>query len=271
MDKLIVTVAGVGAEVTRAVQPNLPISPEEIALDVFACRQAGAAVAHLHARNQDGSPTQNFGVYQQIISEIQRRCDIVIQVSTGGAVGMSVSERVAPLRLQPEMATLTTGTVNFGEDVFLNQPSDIREIAKTLREHGIKPEIEIFDSGMVASAMSLVKQGLLEMPLHFDFVMGVLGGIPGTPRALLWLIDLLPKGATWTVAGIGAAELPLATMAIILGGHVRVGFEDNIYYATGRLAESNAQLVERIVRISRELGREIADPSEARQILGLKR
>jgi 3-keto-5-aminohexanoate cleavage enzyme len=255
--------------VTRQEQPNLPITPAEIADAAYACWQAGAAIVHLHARKPDGSPTQDAAVFADIIRLIRQRCDVIIQVSTGGAVGMTPEERLAPVTLKPEMATLTTGTVNFGYDIFANSLADIEQFAQTLRQYGVKPEVEVFDSGMIAAALRLVKKGLLTPPLHFDFVLGVPGGAPATLKTLLHLTEMIPANSTWSVAGIGAAELPLAVQAIPQGGHVRVGFEDNIFYTKGVLADSNAQLVERIVRISREIGREIASPSEARQILGL--
>lgn len=269
MDKLIITAALVGAEVTRQEQPNLPLTPAEIADAAFDCWQAGASMVHLHARKPDGSSTQNAAVFADIISLIRRRCDIIIQVSTGGAVGMTAEERLAPVTLKPEMATLTTGTVNFGEDIFVNSLADIEQFAQVIKQYGVKPEVEVFDSGMVATALRLVRKGLLTPPLHFDFVLGVPGGAPATLKTLLHLTETIPAGSTWSVAGIGAAELPLAVQAILQGGHVRVGFEDNIFYTKGVLAKSNAQLVERVVRISREIGREIASPAEARQILGL--
>jgi 3-keto-5-aminohexanoate cleavage enzyme len=243
--------------------------PAEIAQAVSKCCEAGASIAHLHARNPDGTPTQDADTFRHIIREIRDRCDIIIQVSTGGAVGMPPGERLAPVTLRPEMATLTTGSVNFGDDVFLNSPQDIRRFARKLKECGVKPEIEVFDTGMIGVARRLIIEGLLTPPLHFDLVMGVPGGISGTVKSLVQLVDMLPVGSTWTVAGIGSAELPLAVTAILLGGHVRVGFEDNIYYSKGVLATSNDQLVQRIVRISSEIGRSVATPAEARKMLGL--
>ncbi len=269
MNKLIITAALVGAEVTRQEQPALPLSPKEIATAAFESWQAGASIVHLHARKPDGSPTQDATVFSEIIHQIRQRCDVIIQVSTGGAVGMTPAERLAPVALKPEMATLTTGTVNFGGDIFVNSPVDIEQFARTIQQHGVKPEVEVFDSGMIATAIRLLKRGLLTPPLHFDFVLGVPGGAPGTLKTLLHLSEMIPTDSTWSVAGIGASELPLAIHALLLGGHVRVGFEDNTFYQKGVLAESNAQLVQRIVRLSREVGREIAAPAEARQILGL--
>ena len=269
MDKLIITAAMIGAEVTRQHNPNLPVTPEEVALAAYDCYQAGASVIHLHVREDDETPTQAGERFRETIEKIKAKCDIIIQVSTGGAVGMTAEERLQPVYLKPEMATLSTGSVNFGDDVFLNPPSYLEEFARAMKENGVKPEIEVFDVGMINNALQLVKKGLLEEPLHYDFVMGVPGGIPGTLKNLLHLSESIPPGSTWTVAGMGRFELPLGTAAIIMGGHVRVGFEDNIYYEKGVLAQSNAQLVERIVRVAEIHNRPIAKPDEARSILRL--
>ena len=271
MQKLIITAALTGAEVTRAQQPNLPISPEEIAQAAQECAEAGAAMVHVHARNSDGSPTQDKEVYRQIIAAIKQRCDVIVQVSTGGAVGMTSAERLAPVNLKPEMATLSMGTVNFGNDVFMNHPADMEGFLHAMQDNGVKPELEIFDSGMLTTAKHWLDKGLIQGPLHFDLVLGIPGGMAGTAEALLYLKAQLPADATWTVAGIGAAQLPLGALAIVLGGHVRVGFEDNIYYRKGELASSNAQLVSRIARIASELGRAVATPDEARALLGISR
>ncbi len=269
MQKLIITAALTGAEVTREQHPGLPISPEEIAQAAFDCVQAGASIVHVHARNPDGSSTQEAAAYQAIISAIHARCDVIVQVSTGGAVGMTAQERLAPVTLKPEMATLSMGTVNFGGDVFMNHPANMQEFAQTMQTHGVKPELEIFDSGMLATANRWIDKGLLSGPQHFDFVLGIPGGMAGKPEALMYLVSQLKSGSTWTVAGIGAAQLQLGTLAIVLGGHVRVGFEDNLFYRKGELASSNAQLVARMARISTELNRPIATPNEARALLGL--
>jgi 3-keto-5-aminohexanoate cleavage enzyme len=270
MDKLMITAALVGAEVTRAEQPNLPITPAEIADAAYACWQAGASVCHLHVRDDQGRPTQDRERFRETIDSIRARCDIIIQVSTGGAVGMTTEERLQPVSLRPEMATLTCGTVNFGDSVFYNGPDLLRRFASELKRYGVRPEFEIFEAGMIENALRLAREGLVEPPFHFDFVLGVPGGLPATAKHLLFLTELVPSGATWSVAGIGRHQLPMAALAVTLGGHVRVGFEDNIYYRRGQLATSNAQLVERVVRIARELEREIATPAEARQALGVR-
>ena len=271
MTKLIITAALVGAEVTRNEQPRLPLTPTEIADAAYDAWQAGASIVHLHARKPDGSSTQSASVYAEIIRLIRQRCDVIIQVSTGGAVGMTATERLEPVTLKPEMATLTTGSVNFGGDIFVNSPADIEQFARTMQQYGVKPEVEVFDSGMITTALRLVKQGLLTLPLHFDFVLGDPGAAPATLKTLLHLVEMLPAAATWSVAGIGAAELPLALHAVLMGGHVRVGFEDNIFYRKGVLAESNAQLVERAATIVENMGARVITPAEVRARLKLEK
>lgn len=269
MDKLIITVAPVGAEATRQDNPNLPLSPEEIAAEAGRCEAEGASIIHLHVRDAAGNPTQDKTVFRQTIGLIEERCSLIVQTSTGGASWMTAEERLQPVELRPEMATLTTGTVNFGEEIFANPLPIVEQFAHAFAANGVKPEIEVFETGMINNALSLVKKGIFGLPLHFDFVMGVPGGIPGEPQHLFHLVSCLPPGCTWSVAGIGRSELPLAVMAILLGGHVRIGFEDNVFYSKGVLAESNAQLVGRIARLAGELGRPVATPAEARAILGL--
>ncbi len=269
---LIITAAVVGAELSRQDTPFLPLTPDEIAEEAWEAQQAGAAMVHLHARAADGSPTQDIQAYQSIIQAVRSRCpDLIIQVSTGGAVGMSAEERLQPLALQPDMASLTTGTVNFGEEVFYNSLPMIRQFARAMLEKNIRPELEIFDSGMIANALRLFKEGLLLEPLHFNFVLGVPGGAAGTLKNLMHMVESVPPSSTWCASGIGAAQLPLTTMAIILGGHVRVGLEDNIYYRRGELSPGNAPLVARVFRLAGELGRPLATPNEARRILNLER
>ncbi len=270
MQKLIITAAICGAEGTKQDNPNLPITPLELAREAKLAYEAGASIIHLHVRDEKGEPTQCGKTFDKTIKLIREKCpDVIIQPSTGGAVGMTKEERKQPLDLDVEMATLTTGTVNFGDGVFYNSPEYIEYFASIMQDNNIKPEIEVFEVGMINNALNLLKRGLIEAPLHFDFVMGVPGGIPGTIKNLTLLVETVPEGSTWTVAGIGRSELPLAAAAIIMGGHVRVGFEDNLYYRYKQLAKSNAELVSRVVRLAKELEREIASPHEAREILGL--
>ncbi len=269
MEKLIITAAVVGAELTREDTPHLPLTPREIAEEARRSCEAGASVVHLHARDAEGRPTQDRETYREIIDRVRERCDAVIQVSTGGAVGMAARERLQPVSLEPEMASLTAGTVNFGGDVFFNPRDLMVQFAEAMQAHGVKPELEIFDAGMVANALWLEKQGLVAPPLHFDFVLGVPGALPAGMKSLLYLVETIPSTATWSVAGIGRHQLPMSVAAVLMGGHARVGLEDNIFYRRGELSEGNAPLVERAVRMARELGREIAGPVDARSILGL--
>lgn len=272
---LIITCALTGAETTRLKQPALPITPEQQAAAAEEAVKAGASVIHLHVREDDGSPSQRVERFEEAISAIRESCPgVIIQISTGGAVGEALERRALPLTLKPEMASLNLGTMNFGEDIFYNHPRDILGLAQRMRTLGIIPELEIYEAGMLESALRLAHQGVLREPLHFQFVLGVPGGMSGDVRNLLHLHSLLPQhqanpALTWGVAGIGRYQLPLAVHALTLGGHVRVGFEDNIFYHKGELASSNAQLVGRIARIAREMGREVATPRVARELLGL--
>ena len=269
MEKLIVTAAVVGAELTREDTPYLPLTPEEIAEEARRACEAGASVVHLHARDAEGRPTQDREIYREIVDRVRARCEAVVQVSTGGAVGMTAEERLQPVELGPEMASLTAGTVNFGDEVFFNPRDLMVRFAEAMQAHGVKPELEIFDAGMVANALWLERKGLVTPPLHFDFVLGVPGALPAGIKNLLHLVESIPSSATWSVAGIGRHQLPMATAAVLMGGHARVGLEDNIFYRAGEPAAGNAPLVERVVRVARELGREVAGPGETRRILGL--
>jgi 3-keto-5-aminohexanoate cleavage enzyme len=235
---------------------------------------AGASIIHLHVREDDGTPSQRPERFAEAIAEIRKQArDAIIQISTGGAVGESVENRARPLALKPEMASLNLGTLNFGDDVFINHPKDIVAFAEQMKKHGVMPELEVYEAGMLEHGFRLAQQGVLSGPLHFQFVLGVPGGMSGDLRNLTHMISLLEshgKNLHWGVAGIGRFQLPLAVHAILLGGHVRVGFEDNIYYSKGVVAQSNAQLVERIHRLATELGRSVATPAQARELLGLK-
>ncbi|MBC8590114.1 3-keto-5-aminohexanoate cleavage protein [Wansuia hejianensis] len=270
MEKLIITAAICGAEVTKENNPNVPYTVEEIGREAESAYKAGASIIHLHVREDDGTPTQNKARFKACIDEIKRRCpDVIIQPSTGGAVGMSDEERLQPTELGPEMATLDCGTLNFGGDeIFVNTENTIKNFGKIMIERGIKPEIEVFDKGMIDYAIKYAKEGYIKKPMHFDFVLGV--QMAATARDLAFMVDSIPEGSTWTVAGVGRHEFPMAAMGIAMGGHVRVGFEDNVYLSKGVLAKSNGELVEKVVRIANELGRKVATPDEAREILGLK-
>jgi 3-keto-5-aminohexanoate cleavage enzyme len=269
VNKLIITVAPTGSVPTREMSPHLPVTPEEIAETACRCREVGASVIHLHARDAEGRPTLDPQVFARIHQLVTEQTDLVVQISTGGRAGMDPEARAAAVRLLgPEMASLTTGSVNFPDRVYANPFSDIEHLAIAMREAGTKPEMEIFEPGMIANALSLVDQALVVPPLHFDFVLGSRGGLPATPKNLLFLSESIPLDSTWTVAGIGRWQLPLAVMSIVMGGHVRVGLEDNLYYRKGVLA-SNEQLVARVAKLAEEVGRLVATPQEAREILAL--
>lgn len=272
MEKLIITAAICGAEVTKEHNPSVPYTVEEIANEAEKAYKAGASIIHLHVREDDGTPTQSKDRFEACINAIKERCpDAIVQPSTGGAVGMSDEERLQPIYLNPEMATLDCGTCNFGgDDIFVNTENTIKYFGGKMIGLNIKPEIEVFDKGMIDMALRLNKKGYIKSPMHFNFVMGVNGGISASPRDLVFMAGSIPAGSTFTVSGIGRNQFNMATMAILLGGNVRVGFEDNVYMSKGQPAKSNAEQVEKVVRIAKELGREIATPSEARTILGLK-
>ena len=268
---LIITAAICGAEVTKRHNPAVPYTPAEIATEAKRAYDAGATIIHLHVRKDDGTPTQSRERFHECISAIKAVCpDVIIQPSTGGAVGMTNAERMQPLELLPEMATLDCGTVNFGgNEVFMNSENTIIEFAKKMLDMNIKPEVEVFDKGMIDTAIRLCNECVISAPMHFNFVMGVRGGIAATVRDFAFLQGSIPHGSTFTACGVGRHQFPIAMLSIIAGGHVRVGFEDNVYLSRGVLARSNGELVEKAVRLARELGREIADSKKAREILGL--
>jgi len=274
MEPLIITTALTGAETTSELQPNLPITPAEQAETAAKCFEAGSRVLHLHVREDDGIPSQRLERFQEVIEKVRTRVpDMVIQISTGGAVGVPFEERIAPLKLKPDMATLNAGTINFGDEVFLNAPEDIVRLAEAFKEYGVVPEVEVYESGMIDYIARLYRRGVItHTPLHIQFVLGVPGGMSGKPKNLLYMAEHLKEeipSATWGVAGIGRWQLPCGMMAIVMGGHVRTGFEDNVYYHKNVLAESNAQLVARLTRIAKEYGRPLATPEQTRKILGL--
>lgn len=271
MEKLIITAAICGAEVNKSHNPSIPYTVAEIGREAQSAYDAGASIIHLHVREDDGTPTQDKARFKACMDEILKRCpDVIIQPSTGGAVGMTDEERLQPTELGPEMATLDCGTLNFGGDeVFVNTENSIKNFGKLMIERGVKPEIEVFDKGMVDYALKFAKEGYIEKPMHFDFVLGV--QMAATARDLAFMVDSIPEGSTWTVAGIGRHEFPMAMMGVAMGGHVRVGFEDNIYLSKGVLAKSNGELVQKVVDMAKIIGREIATPDEAREILSIKK
>jgi 3-keto-5-aminohexanoate cleavage enzyme len=269
MEKLIITVALTGNVPSREMNPHVPVTPDEIARDVKRCFDAGASVFHVHARDADQKPTLDIAVYKANARKIKESApQVIIQLSTGARAGKDWEDRARPVRLLPEMGSFTTGSNNLPGIVYENSPQFIEYLARVYQETGVKPEIEVFETGMINNALFLQKKGLIKPPLHFDFVLGAPGSMPGTVKNLQFLSESIPEGSTWSVAGIGKSEIMLSAAAIAMAGHVRVGLEDNLYLPDGSPA-SNPLLVEKIVRIAREMGREVATPDEARSILSL--
>jgi len=267
---LIITCAITGAEVTKEKQPNLPITPQEQATEVKKSVKAGASIIHLHVREEDGSPSQRLERFEEAITAIRIKVpEVIIQISTGGAIGDSMADRMQPLDLRPDMATLNMGTMNFGDEVFYNEPKDIVTLAQRIDELGVVPEMEIYDVGMLEYSFQLINEGVIKPPFHYQFVLGVPGGMSGDERNLTHLKTLLESElgseTHWAVAGIGRYEFPLAEKAIGLGGNVRVGFEDNIYLEKGKLATSNADLVEKVASMAKVSGRRVMDSNEVRE------
>ena len=277
-DRAIISAALTGALTTRDQCEAIPYTPEEIAEDAAAAREAGAAVAHIHARTDNGSPTFDDDIYQQIYDEVRDRTDILVNFSTG-ALHEPVEERTSYIEsVQPDIAALNMGSMNYAkysderEDfvfdmVFENSFEEIREFLRTMQEAGVKPELECFDTGHIGNTRPILKKGELETPLHFSLIMGVLGGIPATVENLAHQVRQLPDDANWQVIGISEDQWPLVAAALAMGGNVRVGLEDNFYVSEGEMAESNADLVEKAARMTRDVGREPATPDEAREIM----
>ena len=273
--KVIITVAPTGSVVFKKDTPYLPITADEVIAESRRARDAGAAIVHLHARDPEtGMPANSVEIYKRYLDGIRAQTDLVVQITTGGGavtLGLTPEERLAAVKqLKPDMASLNSGSINFGRKVFSNPPEVIEMYARLFGEWGVAPEFEIYDVSMINNVIELlVKPGIIKLPAQFGLVMGVMGGIPASPKNLLYLIETLPQPCTWQAIGIGRHQIPLGVAAVISGGNMRVGMEDNIYVEKGVLAKSNAELVAKAVRIVRELGLEIASPSEARKMLGL--
>jgi 3-keto-5-aminohexanoate cleavage enzyme len=268
-EKLLITVAPSIPPYLRANLPGLDLSPEGVADEVVRASSAGANLVHLHVWDEHGQPTMDLTAFRRTLGLIRERCDIIIEGSTGGINTLSAAERSVSLQAEIELASLNPGSVNYDQGVYVNSPEDIRYWAGEMRRRKIKPDIAIFETGMIANSLALAEQGLIDPPYLFGFVLGQKGAMPATPKNLLFLSESLPSGAPWGVIGHGGNDLWTSTMAMTMGGHARAGFEDNPYYRPGEPARSNAQLIERLVRIARELGREPATPAEARVLLGL--
>jgi len=273
MEKLIITAAITGSRISREATPHIPITPEEIAQSAIECWKAGAAMVHIHVRDpQTGLGTQDVEIFRKVVDRVREKTDLILCLTTSGIPGRNLptAERLAPLALKPEVASFDAGSINLGGSVFMNPPEFLEQAAEKMRAAGVKPELEIFDLGMLLTCLRMRGEGKLDEPLHFQLVLGTPWGAPATPKSLIYLHEYIPANATWSIIGIGKSHLPMSMMAMAMGGHIRVGMEDNIYYNRGVLAKTNAQFVERIVRLAREYGREVATPAEARKILKLR-
>ncbi|MDR0621033.1 MAG: 3-keto-5-aminohexanoate cleavage protein [Deltaproteobacteria bacterium] len=271
-EKVIITVAPTGAWPSKVDNAALPLTPEEIAEDVFHCWQAGAAVAHLHMRDDQGRGTMSADKFRETVALIKAKCDIVLNLTTSGDLEATEETRMAHLvELKPELASYDCGSMNWGHNsVFHNTPQFLDKLGRVMRENDIKPEVEIFDGGMVYNSLYYLKKGILEAPIHYQFVLGAPGGLGASVPNLVFLLGLIPEGSTWSALGVGKDHLPILYAALALGGHVRVGMEDNVFYAKEVPAQSNAQFVERAVRLVKEINKTPATPADARAILGLK-
>lgn len=278
MKKTIITAATTGAWPKKKDNPNVPMTPSEIADDVFQCWKEGAAIAHLHMRDDSGNGSMDAGKFRETVELLRERypeCDIILNMTTSGDLSATDETRQLHVKeLRPEMCSYDCGSMNWlHTGLFLNTPKFLEELGRNIQEWGVKPEIEAFDPGMIANAAYYLKKGVLKGPLHFQFCMGCANGIPGTVKNLVFMketMESLCPGSTWSCFGVGHSAMEILYAAVALGGHVRVGMEDNVLYSKGILAESNAQFVERAARVIREFGNEPATPDEARELLGLK-
>jgi len=287
MDKVIVTVAVTGGQTTREQHPGLPVTPEEIAQAAYECYNEGAAIVHIHVRDpKTGKRSMELEYYVETVQRLQAKCDMIINLSTGPGGQLTVGPDNQPqmdrsfmatpekrvehvVKLKPELCSLDIGTSNAGFGVFVNAQAVIDKMAEMIKQAGVKPEVEIFDVGHIQIANRLIKLGLVEKNAHFQLCMGTRMGVPATVRDAVYLAESLPSGTTWSIFGIGASHFPMVAMGVLMGGHVRVGFEDNVYFKKGQLAKSNAELVQHTATIIRNLHKEPASVEEARKILGL--
>jgi len=269
--KLIVKAALTGMIPMKEDTPNVPITPKEIAEDAYRVYKHGASVVHVHARDENGFPTHKAVVFREIFERIKEKCpDIIICATTSGRVDPQVEHRAEVLSLKPEMASLTVGSLNFPKYASVNPPETIRKLAEIMKKNGILPELEIFEPGFINYALYLRRKGILKDPLHFNMLLGSLGSVPADIRDLTYLVDSLPPGSVWSATGIGRYHTRINVGSIIMGGHVRVGVEDSIYYDyPNKRFATNEELVKRMVRIAKDVGRDIASPDEAREIIGL--
>ncbi len=272
MDKVIITAAITGSRILRDIAPTIPYTPGEIVDSAVEAWNAGASIVHIHVRDPEtGLGKQDLELFRQVVEPLRAKTDLVLSLTTSGIAGRNLpyEHRLVPLELEPELASFDAGSINLGDGVFSNPPDFLDAAAEKMKQKGVKPEIEVFDSGMIVTALGMRDQGKLADPLHFQFVLGTPWGAPATPKSLLHLYEHIPGDATWSVVGIGKGHLPMSMMGLIMGGHIRVGLEDNIYFDRGVKAQTNAQFVERIVKLAQVYGRGVASPQETRGILGL--
>ena len=270
--KVIVTAALTGAVTTKKDNPNLPTQPEEIAASALACCDAGASAVHIHVRDDNDAASMRFDKFAETVRLIRDAgSPLVLNLTSSGGQGFSWEERIRPFReLKPELASFDAGTMNWlNSVVFMNEPEFLELCGKEMIAAGVKPEIEIFDIGMLNTAKYYIRKGIIQEPAHFQLCLGAAGGMEATTENLLYLVNHLPEKCTWSAFGIGKGANEIMMAALALGGNVRVGLEDNVYYNKGQLAESNQQFVARVKRIVEELGKTVATPDEARQILGV--
>jgi 3-keto-5-aminohexanoate cleavage enzyme len=270
----VITAAITGSVTSRDDTPALPVTWDEIVRSAVDCWRGGAAIIHLHARDEAGVPTQDAEIFAMLVDRIRAEgCEAILNLSTGAAGGHceDFDQRLAPVRLSPEMATLDCGSTNFGDRRILQGPYYfLQQAAREMKEHGVVPEIEVFDTGMVENGLRLIEEGLIDGPAVWQVCVGVTGAAPGDLQEVSHLLSRLPEGAFWSLLGVGRYQLPVNLISLAYGGHIRTGLEDNIYYRTGELATSNTQLVERAVRLANEAGRSVALPDEARELVGVK-
>ncbi len=275
--KVIITVAQTGALVTKAMNPSLPEQPDEMAQSAYDCCNAGAAIVHIHARAPDGTSTGSADVFRDIHAKIRAKSDIIIQDSTGGGTNLTIEQRTECLEAYPEMASLNMGTLvrtigDMAGTPFMNTRKDIEGFVTRMNKFGVKPEMEIYNITMFREVRNLIEKGLIQKPYCLNLILGMAyqGALEGNPLYFQSYLTFMPEDAYFNTLGVGPLQTPLGAIGMVLGGNVRVGLEDNIYYRKGELAKSNAQLVERIARVARDLGKEPCSPEEARKILGLK-
>ena len=275
-NKRIITVATTGAWPTKENTPNVPIEPYEIAEEVYNCWKEGAAIAHIHCRNNEGRAAMVFEKFEEAVRLIRERkdCDIILNITTSGGVNLKEEDRLRPFyELKPEMCSYDCGTMNWQHNaVFENNPQFLEKLGTMAQEVNVKPEIEVFDPGMIYNAQYYIKKGVLKAPCHFQFCMGVPGGIGATTKNLAFMKDIMDEcapGSTWSAFGVGRGAMEILYSTVAMGGHIRVGMEDNVLYRKGVIADNNMQFGMSAKRIIEEFTCEVATPAEAREILGL--